>query len=294
MAFETTKIAEEGFYVNRKGVSVSVEEDLRNAIEGSVHYHSTHEFAAPTTPGKFKTQFIIAFGSSLQVATLLHDKNGSSHIGILNSASSKTPSKFLRGTISQEEGFCRASLLCPCLQKFEGMPHHFYNINKKEKYMNNASACAIFSPLVPVIRRDSVQGELLDKYELCSFVSIPAVNAFVVGRQEHERNIPKAQPPGSLEAGVPHENMTLWEAMYDRIFRALCILQQHGCTQVVLCAFGCGVHGNDPETVANIFREILYTRMQGHFQTVAFAIQPSRHGNYKAFKKVFPEATALS
>jgi uncharacterized protein (TIGR02452 family) len=220
--------------------------------------------------------------------------DASSHIGILNSASSKTPSKFLRGTISQEEDICRASLLCHCLQQFDHKPHHFYYINNKEKYMNNASACAIFSPLVPVIRQDLWQGKLLDKYDLCSFVSIPAVNAFVVGRQEHEHNIPKAQAPGALEAGVPHENMTLWESMYDRIFRALCIFKEHGCLHIVLCAFGCGVHGNNPETVAKIFHEILYTRMQNHFQTVAFAIQPSRQGNYKAFVNVFPEATSFS
>lgn len=295
IALETLKIGEDGYYVNSKGETISVQEDLRQAADGSEHYHSSHEFTTPPSPGPYETQYRIEYGSSLQVAAQFQgDKDSNSHVGILNSASAKTPSKFLRGTISQEEGLCRASLLYHCLVRFEHLPHHYYYINNKEKYQKSASACAIFSPHVPVIRQDTVKGELLDKPQLCSFVSIPAVNAFVVGRQEHEQNIPKAQQPGSLEAGVPHEHMTLRQAMFDRILRALSILQQHGCTTVVLCAFGCGVHGNNPETVANIFRELLMTtNLRGHFRTVVFAIQQSRKGNYRAFEKVFPEATAL-
>lgn len=292
VARETYEIAEQGYYVNTKGESVSIKEDLQKALDGSLHYHSTHVFEAPASPGPFKTQVIIARASSLQAATQLQDQKVT--IGVLNSASAKTPNKFLRGTVSQEECICRASLLSKCLSKYDHIPHHFYYINNKEKYQQNASACAIYSPNVPIIRQDTVRGELLDRYELASFVSIPAANAFVVGRQEHEHNIPKAQSIGAAEAGVPHENMTLRDAMYDRIFRAICILQTNGCQALVLCAYGCGVHGNNPETVAKIFREILMeTNMRGHFQTVVFAIQPSRTGNYKAFQKVFPEATAL-
>jgi len=278
---------------------VSIEDDLRRAIEGSIHYHSAHEFVPPKKPGPYRTQFVVATGTSLQVAAELGgggrgDDAGRRHIGILNSASGKSPDKFFRGTISQEECICRASLLYPCLRQYEDKPHHFYYINRKEKYMNNASACAIFAPLVPVIRNDSVRGELLDKPQLCSFVNIPSANAFVVGREEHEANIPKAQPPNSAARGIPHENMTLRDAMYDRIYRALCIFRENGCTELVLCSFGCGVHGNNPETVAKIFREILLeSNMRNHFRTVVFAIQPSRTSNYMAFQTVFPEATAL-
>ena len=291
VARETADIAQKGYYINGKGDTVSIKEDLQKAMDGSVHYHSSYVFTPPASSGHFQTQFLIATGSSLQVATQLYGDD--SHVGILNSASAKTPDKFLRGTISQEECISRASLLSTCLRQYENQPHHFYEVNRKEKYHNNASSCAIFCPKVPVIRRDSVQGELLDHYELCSFVSIPAANAFVVGRKEHEESIPKAQPAGALEAGLPHEHETLYQAMYDRIFRALCIFQQHGCTDLVLCAFGCGVHGNNPETVAKIFHDILHCPdqpMWGQFRTVLFAVSKSRPGNFKAFQKVFPDA----
>jgi uncharacterized protein (TIGR02452 family) len=289
---ETVEIGKRGYYWNREGEKVMIDEDLQKALEGSVHYHSSHKFSLPGKPGNFDTQFILAYGSSLQVATQLQGED--THVGVLNSASGKSPDKFLRGTISQEECILRATLLYPCLQQFENKPHYFYYINNKEKYKQSASACAIYAPHVPVIRKDNVQGQLLDQYELCSFVNIPAVNAFVLGRQEHELNIPKAQSPGQCAAGVPHEHMTLHQAMYDRLLRALCIFQEQGCTELVLCAFGCGVHGNNPESVAKVFREILLeSTMAGHFRTVVFAIQPARVDNYKAFQEVFPEAATV-
>ena len=291
IAVQTIDIAHQGYYINTKGERVDIEEPLRQAVEGSVHYHSSHVFTPPTQrpgPGPYETKTVICYGSALQVAAHLHGEGA--HVGILNSASGKTPAKFLRGTISPEECTLRATLLYPCLAQFEGKPHHYYYINNKEKYKDNNSACAIFSPHVPIIREDDVRGTLLDQYQTCSFVSIPAANAFVVGQEEHTHNIPKAQTVGDFEKGIPHENITLHDAMYDRIFRALCIFQQHGCTDLVLGAFGCGVHGNNPESVANIFREILDDKLKGYFRTVVFAIQPSRPGNYRAFTSVFTEA----
>jgi len=192
--------------------------------------------------------------------------------------------------LTQEECACRATLLYRCLTQFEQKPHYFYYINSKDKYKDNNSACAIFSPHVPVIREDDLKGKLLDDYQTCSFVSIPAANAFIVGRQEHEATIPKAQSPGESEAGIAHEHITLRDSMSDRVFRALSIFHEQGVTELVLGAFGCGVHGNHPESVAKIFRDILDNEFKGHFRTVVFAIQPSRHGNYRAFTSVFPDA----
>ena len=317
VAHETCEIARRGNYTNADGQTVSIREDLQAAVDRSVHYHSSHEFHPPATPGEYETQFFVAFGSSLNVAEQLYGAD--KHVGILNSASGKRPDKFLRGTISQEECICRASLLYPCLQKFENRPHHFYYINHKEKYRQNASSCAIFAPHVPVIRRDTVRGDLLDQHRLCSFVNIPSANAFVVGPDcrngsgsfgdgdddgddvdnddrsavsDSQKCIPKAQPIGDA---APHEHETLGEAMRDRLFRALSIFHEHGVTDLVLCAFGCGAHGNNPETIAKIFREFLLDDgpFQNHFDNVVFAIQPSRTTNYEAFVSVWPEASAV-
>lgn len=290
-AVQTVDIALDGHYTNTKGERVSIEEPLRRAVDGSSHYHSSHVFTPPSQPGQFDTKMVVCYGSALNVATPLQGEGA--HVGILNSASAKSPAKFFRGTISPEECTLRAALVYPCLTQFEHRPHHYYQINNGDKYKESSSACAIFSPLVPIIRNDDVRGDLLDTYETCSFVSMPAPNAFVVGRKEGEQSnisIPKAQEPGAFAAGIPHEVISLHEAMRDRLFRALCIFQEHGVTELVLGAFGCGVHGNQPEAVARIFRDILNNELKGWFRTVVFAILPSRHANYEAFTSVFPDA----
>jgi uncharacterized protein (TIGR02452 family) len=281
-------IAHDGHYTNRNGKVVDVSEALINSIQNSVHYHSSHEFPPPQQEVRFDiTQFYVAYGSSLEIAAKLKAFcDEQQHIGILNSASSKTPSKFLRGTLSQEECICRASLLFPCLAQFEAKPHHFYVINNKPKYQKSASSCAIFSPKVPVIRCDSSAGELLDESQECSFVSICAPNAFVVS--EDTLDIPKASRPGTSQEN--YEMMTLEEAMRDRLFRALSIFNEHGCTDLVLCAFGCGVHGNQPGMVATIFRELLDGAFKRRFHRVVFAIHIERNANFQAFATVFPEA----
>lgn len=288
IANQTLDISRKGSYVNLRGEVVNVADDLRYAMDYSVHYHSSHMFS-PTKPEKvLKTKFRIWYGSSLDVATKLQQLSPDAHVGILNSASGKHPGgKFFRGTISQEDCMCRASLLYPCLEQFADKPHHFYVINNKPKYLHSNSSCAIFSPLVPVIRQDTVQGDLLDEISKFSFVSIPAPNAFVLGEQP----VPKAQEPGAGERNEVPEHMSLQDAMYDRCFRTLSIFAEHNCTDLVLCAFGCGVHGNDAVEVAEAMRKILLTKeFKGRFRTVAFAIQPSRHANYNAFVDAFPEA----
>jgi len=290
IADETVEIARAGQYMNRRGQVVSIADDLERALEGSTHYHSSHVFSPPPmTQPPFETQYIVRYGSSLDVATMLQENHPDAHVGILNSASAKNPGgKFSRGTISQEDCICRASLLYPCLVQYEDKPHHFYYINRKPKYQATSSSCAIFSPNVPVIRKDTVQGTLLDDYHTFSFVSIPAPNAFVLGTEEIQKSVPKAQAPGMGDDD--YETMPLQEAMYDRCFRALCIMAERGCTELVLCAFGCGVHGNNPIEVAATFRSILSNELKGRFRVVAFAIQPSRHANYRAFVETFPEA----
>lgn len=81
----------------------------------------------------------------------------------------------------------------------------------------------------------------------------------------------------------------LLSSLSDRIHRALSAFVLGNCTDLVLPAFGCGVHGNDPSMVASVFREMLTDQKQfgGRFRTVVFAIPPSRKQNYQAFAAYF-------
>jgi len=303
VAEETLQIANQGHYETTSGTIVNVRDDLLYAMEHSQHYHSSHVFhPSETTKPKFEhTEYHVCWGSSLQVARNLQEeliKQVPEHdfkIGVLNSASGKHPEKFLRGTVSQEEGICRATCLYPCLIQYRDRPHYFYHVNHKPKYQESSSSCAIYCPRVPVIRQDTFEGTLLETPQYLSFVNIPAPNAFVLGGGENDDNdtngsnhravIPVAQKPGSDNES--YDKMTIDMAMQDRIFRALSIFAEQGCTDLVLCAFGCGVHGNNPQKIAEIFRNLLETEFVGRFRVITFAIQTSRYSNFEAFCRTF-------
>ena len=282
---ETMNIGERGWYINRRGRKVDISEALDKAKSESEHYHFDHTFEPPSKKllGSHTTKFTIAYGSPLQLASKLqqHVATDGGQVAVLNSASSKNPGgRVLKGTLSQEDQICRASLLYPCLFQYFGVRGKYYDINLSPPYNGTtSSACAIFSPRVPVIREDSVESPLLDDPEYISFVSIPATNAFTHGKLPDEDACPEEE--------YEKRRKILKADMRDRIYRALSIMASHNCTDIVLSAFGCGVHGNDPYMVSSIFKELLEKDFGGVFHRVIFAIQPSRRTNYQAFTKHF-------
>eukprot|EP00957_Ditylum_brightwellii_P128023 9764160-Ditylum_brightwellii.AAC.1 len=285
---ETLEIAQRGSYKNNRGETIYIRDALERAMSETVHYHHSHHF--PLSPAKFgvrqrflDTEFHVIYCASLEAVALL--KGSNRHIGILNSASGKIPGGgFCSGTVSQEDCLCRASLLYPCIAQFKKAEDHFYQINNNDQYKyRNASKCAVFSPRVPVIREDNVQGRLLDNYYECSFVSIPSTDAFNVikdlsSQSEHQEN---------THAHTRLKWQKIERDISDRIFRALSIFAEQGCTDLILTAFGCGAHGNDPYMVASIFKQLITHEFKGCFRTVIFPIQRARPANYEAFAFVF-------
>ncbi|KAL7535901.1 hypothetical protein ACHAXR_006798 [Thalassiosira sp. AJA248-18] len=263
-----------------------------------------------------RTSFLVVSASWLESASeLLSACDGSSkkiRVGVLNSASGTTPGgRFLKGTVSQEDCLCRASLLYSCISqpKFQS-EGRFYGKNRSLGY--GTSNCVIFSPDVPVIREDTVEGKLLDNYEKVSFVTIPAPNAFTTStnsgkeyndiegeelrKGQHSRNASIVEdytqimsPEHDFDEKFEKKRRALLASLSDRIHRALAAFVLGNCTDLVLPAFGCGVHGNDPSMVANVFREMLTDPNQfgGRFRTVVFAVPPSRKQNYQAFAAYF-------
>jgi len=267
-----------------------------------------------------RTSFLVVSASWLESASELLGAcplTEQVRVGVLNSASGTTPGgRFLKGTLSQEDCLCRASLLYSCVSqpKFQS-DGRFYGKNRSLRY--GSSNCLIFSPDVPVIREDNVEGRLLDSYEKVSFVTLPAPNAFSTsintGKEYNDiesderqkelnrknRNIsvndftqlsPSSDDSSTdFDEKFEQKRRALLASLTDRIHRALSAFVLGNCTDLVLPAFGCGVHGNDPSMVASVFREMLTDPNQfgGRFRTVVFAIPPSRKQNYQAFAAYF-------
>ena len=71
---------------------------------------------------------------------------GCHRVGVLHSGSGTTPGgRFLKGTVSQEDCLCRASLLYSCISqpRFQS-EGRFYGKNRGMRY--GTSNCVIFSP----------------------------------------------------------------------------------------------------------------------------------------------------
>ena len=102
--------------------------------------------------------------------------------------------------------------------------------------------------------RADVTGALLEEPYRATILTAAAPNATVV--REH-------QPTRAGELPV---------VLRRRIERALAIAALHGHTRLVLGAWGCGVFGNDPELVADLFKEELSLRFDGVFDEVVFAV----------------------
>ena len=70
-----------------------------------------------------------------------------------------------------------------------------------------------------------------------------------------------------------------------RIEFILKIAADQGAEILILGAFGCGVFGQAPAEVANVFKEFLRNEFNGCFKKVIFAIPDKESYNYLVFEK---------
>lgn len=108
----------------------------------------------------------------------------------------------------------------------------------------------IYSPDVPVFRDD--KGAFLPESYPVSFRTAAAPNRTAVLRSQPER-----------ADDIP-------DVLLRRATRVLHVAASHGHERLVLGAWGCGVFGNDPATVAQAFRIAL--RDNNYFDHVVFAV----------------------
>jgi len=128
------------------------------------------------------------------------------------------------------------------------LPQAFFEPSRRAK--NGAyTHDMIFAPRVPVLRDDA--GRLLEGPYLVDFLTAAAPNVGAM-RQQHGTSA-AAEAEGLLR---------------ERIARVLALFAKSRCRELVLGAWGCGVFGNDPRTVASIFHHELCGRFRGHFRLV--------------------------
>jgi uncharacterized protein (TIGR02452 family) len=241
---ETVRILEAGHYTAPGGAVVSIGEDLRRAVEGTISY-PPEESLPHSLVGEKPTTFEVVNETTLAAALRLVREGH--RPAALNFASARNPGGgFLGGARAQEESLARSSGLYACINGNEMYARH------RATHDALYTHYAIYSPDVPVVRDDD--GDLLERPYLCSFITCPAVNAKVVLERDRGRR-------GEVR-----------KAMWERTLRVLAVAAENGHEALVLGAWGCGVFGNDTEEVAGLFGRALTENFRGAFARVIFAV----------------------
>jgi uncharacterized protein (TIGR02452 family) len=268
MGQETLSIMGIGKYQVPNGPVVSIADAMELACAGSRLYrpgdYGELMEKAKGKAGRFETVIGVSNRTTLEAGREMVSRYGK--VTCLNFASAKNPGGgFLAGSQAQEESLARSSGLYATLQ----MHPEYYD------YHRRGDTClysdhTIFSPEVPVFRDD--QGLLLKEPWPCSFITAAAVNAGAVRRNE------------------PEQTREIVPIMEHRTRMILAVAVEHGCENLVLGAWGCGVFQNDPREIAGIFELVLREDIfAGAFGRLEFAVLDGsgRGETYRAFEEQF-------
>jgi len=264
-------ISTTGSYRAPSGREVSIADSVRAAIEGGTLItpgtaNSLQSRAVKLTAERaFQTEFAVNNETTLSAARRLCKTHGPDRTAALNFASAKNPGGgFLGGSQAQEESLARASALYLCLSRH--MP--YYDANRRSSSSLYTDHMVV-SPLVPVFRDDSDQ--LLEVPYEVTFITSPAPNA------------------KALADNHPHLLDNLEPTLRRRMSHVLSAAVVHGQTALVLGAWGCGVFGNDPGMVSNLFGEMLLGQgaFSHAFERVEFAVLDRKGDTIAAFENVF-------
>ena len=171
---------------------------------------------------------------------------------LLNFASYKNPGgMFMAGSMAQEEALCHSSFLYNVLCSFNGS---YYAVNRRDQNRALYRDRAIYSPDVKFFDNEG-------NYVLADVLTCAAPNRSVqqkYGMTSDEENV---------------------EALRQRIVFIRNIIAEHEVDVVILGAWGCGVFGQDSNTVA----ELMYKTFEGFKADVVYAVPDDQ--NLAAFEK---------
>jgi uncharacterized protein (TIGR02452 family) len=252
IARDTLAITEQGSY-RVDGQDVVLTDAIAQAVTGTRLYSPDQALPSPVAVHQAAT-IEVRNESSLAACQRL-----GGDIACLVFASARNPGGgFQNGAQAQEEAIARSSALYACLRTADEFYAH-HRANTDLRYSDRV----IYSPAVPVFRDDN--GDLLSSSYPVSFLTAAAPNLSAIQRNQPEHT-----------ADVP-------TVLARRADRVLAVAAAHGHHRLVLGAWGCGVFGNDPTTVATAFLHAL--RHNRWFTHVSFSIldHQLRTPTYNAF-----------
>lgn len=240
-------------------------EEIEKCVEDSIIYDATgkdgkipEKVSITNSKENIKLEDLDTVKGSIKLETYLDlsnsDKDKIAPVTLLNFASYKNPGGgFLNGSMAQEEALCHESILYNVLEKFQIL---YYDINLKDKNRALYRDKAIFTPNV-VFEKNGCQY----KFNVLTCAA------------------PNFRSASKYEMSNKEENTEILE---KRIEFMDAILKENEAKNIVLGAWGCGVFGQNPREIAELFLD----KMTG-YNNVVYAIPKSKHNNnFEEFEKV--------
>lgn len=272
IAAETVTITRTGTYRAPSGRTVSIADSVRAAVEASVLFTPREAAGLPARAeamlaarDRRATPFAVRNETTFAAARRLSGDFGPGKVAALNFASAKNPGGgFLSGSQAQEESLARASALHACLERHVT----YYDANRRSPSLLYTDHL-IVSPRVPVFRDDD--DRLLESPWDVTILTSPAPNAGAIAKNN---------------SAARHQIVPTFRRRIEQVLAAAVVFEQ---SALVLGAWGCGVFGNDPATVAELFGEFLLNDgpFAGAFDTVAFAVLDRRGDTIAPFANTF-------
>ena len=226
-----------------------VEVDFSTCAENSKLYLPDSYDELSVAQNSYTTEYEVRDEFTLAGARRLKETGEYDRIAVLNFASAVNPGGgFLHGANAQEESLARSSGLYHSLCKFK---EDFYGFHKNQKSPAYSDRI-IYTPDCPVIR-DEMHGFLLTEPYYVDFITSPAPYVSIIRQM------------------FPEEYKKIPAVLHSRISKMLHLARHKNVDALVLGAWGCGVFGNDPVMISNLFSTELKC-LEGQFKKILFSI----------------------
>lgn len=257
------KVAQETVHISNKGWYIIGSRKIVLDKNLSSHRVPIEQLKSKTYDGgNFTPQYCVIPQTTGEAIFSLAKKYKQESIGVLNFASARQMGGgFLQGAMAQEEALC----YCSNLYKAQQSETYYYDINKKTQ--NGLYTDEMFMSNHVSFFRDDNYKLVFSPVVVGSVLTVPAVNHMFLAAEYKDRAD---------------------EVMLNRIRLLIKAFINEGNTTLILGAWGCGVFGNNPQTVAKQFKQILVDEKLGtYFENIIFAIPDRSDGNFVKFKEVW-------
>ena len=279
--------------MNRKEQNIAVFEDTMNWIErepalsGAVQNSIAHTVLYPAqqmpdlpeSSSRSKTKVTVTPQRTFEAAQDLLIRYPGSRAAVLNFASATNPGGGVtRGSSAQEEALCRCSTLYPCLTTTE-LDKGYYQFHRDLSDVRYTDAC-IYVPDIKIIKTDTDSPKRLPetRWQAVDVICCAAPN---LREKPYNR-----MNPGEGRA-IKVSNNELLDLHRQRARKILSVAAANNVDFLVLGAFGCGAFQNDPNIIAQAYRNI-FPEFDGYFRVIRFAVYcpPHDRTNFDVFRRL--------